>query len=109
MICIRCGQPRPKEAFSSVEVKKRRSASKICQSCSETNPYFERRYALALMFSRLLPQEVLQRISVLSEPGDEFTVVHRQSFECQLCRESWSLLTHDMERHVHQPVHCRRV
>merc|ERR1719329_298013 len=112
MICVRCCQPKPRSAFSSVEISKKRSEVKICEECGLKNPYFERRYAIVLMFGHRssaqltgglvsLPQEALQMIIEFSEPGDKFTVVHQQSFECRLCfSQQWSLLTNDVERHV---------
>ncbi|CAE8645036.1 unnamed protein product [Polarella glacialis] len=102
LICVRCCQPKPPEAFSRSEAKKRRAVPKVCVSCEQTNPHFERRYTvvLALGFQRGtlpgLPQETLRRIIALSEPGDEFMVVLHGRFECRLCDRSWHLRDSDV-------------
>merc|ERR1712217_687480 len=48
ILCVRCGQPKPRSEFSSVEARKRKLLPKLCRDCEHTNPYFERRYAVVL-------------------------------------------------------------
>jgi len=122
VLCVRCGQPKPRAAFSPVEAHKRKLAPRVCNECEHTNPYFERRYGLVLTLGshrccsgsarRLppLPLEILQRVASFSEPGDEFTRVHRRDFECGLCGRSWNLSTNDVDRHVrHSQLHKKRL
>jgi len=124
MLCMRCGRPKPRSAFSQLEVMKRKILPRVCSECEQTNPYFERRYGLVLIFTQLrpragsagclpsrgLPLDVVRRIASFSEPGDEFTQVYRKAFECGLCGRSWSFATNDVERHVRcSQVHRQRL
>jgi len=122
ILCMRCGQPKPRSAFSALEVLKRKLLPRVCSECEQTNPYFERRYGLVLVFSSpksrigsgarvpRLPLDILRRIVGFSEPGDEFTQIFRKDFECSLCARSWSFATNDVERHVrHSQVHRQRL
>jgi len=124
LLCVRCGRPRPREAFSRAQAQKSKALPRVCADCEHINPYHERRYAVAMALGRArvsnrsvtraalpaLPLETIRRIVEMSEPGDEFTKVHARDFHCSLCSRSWSLLTNEVERHVrHSEVHRHRV
>merc|ERR1719191_812414 len=50
-LCSRCGQPKPPREFSPLEVGKRKIYPKVCSGCLDINPYFERRFTMALVLS----------------------------------------------------------
>lgn len=122
-LCARCGRPRDKSAFSSVEALKRKQVAKICQDCEVINPYFERRHAVCIAFSGryskppaclpALAREVVLRILDFAREA-RFVRVTQKGFECTLCGRSWSLLTSGdsapIERHLRTSrVHARRL
>lgn len=124
ILCVRCGQAKPRSEFSEVEAQKRKTLARICSDCEQSNPYFERRYCLLLTlgmsrrcgarcssatFLPALPLDIVRRIAELSEPGDEFIKVHRREFECGLCARKYSLCTNDVERHINTHMHRQRL
>mmetsp|Transcript_46483 Transcript_46483/g.132535 ORF Transcript_46483/g.132535 Transcript_46483/m.132535 type:complete len:609 (-) Transcript_46483:76-1902(-) len=123
LLCARCGRPRPPDAYSPVEARKRKVLPRVCSECEQTNPYFERRYVLALVLGSRrprgpalneqlpgLPLDILRRIVEFSEPGDEFTRVFQRDFECNLCDRRWSISMNDVDRHVrHSQLHRQRL
>lgn len=117
--CDRCQKPKPRLDFSSIQARKGKQISKVCQNCEKSNEYFDRRHALCAIFSGrykprwpCLSREILENILQFAHES-RFISIQGTSYSCSLCNKTTSFLQSGdapIERHLRSSqTHAKRL